>query len=392
MNQTVPELPDGQQGRLRVAMIAGEASGDILGAGLIDALQQQVGELQLEGIGGPQMQARGLHSLYPMETLSVMGLVEVLRHLPELLKIRKALLQRWLADPPDVVIGIDAPDFNLTLEEKLRKAGIRTLHYVSPSVWAWRKRRVFKIKRAVDRILTLFPFEAQFYARHQVPVTCVGHPLADEIAINIDQQAARNELGIAEDASVIALLPGSRMGEVGRLAGLFIETARWLHDHQPNLSFCVPFANRATMNLFKQELAKQSGLADLQLVEGRSRTVMAAADVVLLASGTAALEAMLLKKPMVVSYRMNNLTYQILKRLISVSHYSLPNLLAGRTLVPEFIQDDATPQSLGAAVLNYLVERDQVKALKDEFTRLHEQLRLDANQQAATAVLEVVNS
>ncbi len=392
MEEQHPDSRSPSREKLRVAIVAGEASGDILGAGLLKALRNQVSELEVEGIGGPLMQAEGCRSLYPMEKLSVMGLVEVLKHLRELLGIRKALINRWLAKPPDVFIGIDAPDFTLTLEEKLHGAGIKTLHYVSPSVWAWRKRRVFKIKRAVNRILTLFPFEAQFYEQHQVPVTCVGHPLADEIPLATDQQQARQQLGLNTQDTLIALLPGSRTGEVNRLAQPFIDTVRWLLAHRPDLKFIAPFANEKTLLAFKDILAKEGDVSQINTILGDSRTAMAAADVVLLASGTAALEAMLLKKPMVVSYRLNGLTYLILKQLVNVSHYSLPNLLAGKTLVPEFIQDDVTPSALGAAVMNYLVEQRLVEELQQSFTDMHQQLKRNASEQAARAVLEVVAS
>lgn len=373
---------------LRIGMVAGEASGDRLGAGLIHALKQRVPELQVEGIGGPQMQQAGCRSLFAMEELSVMGLFEVLKHLPRLLSIRRQLLRHWLSSPPDLVIGIDAPDFNLGLELKLHQAGIPTMHYVSPSVWAWRQKRVRKIRRAVDRILTLFPFEEPFYQQHGVPVTCVGHPFADEIPFQTDRERARQALELDPDTTLVALLPGSRVGEVARMGELFLQAAGWLLRNRPGTAFIAPLANRETRTLFEQQLVKHPQVKPWCRLSDDARLAMEAADVVLLASGTAALEAMLLKRPMVVSYRLHPLTYGLLSHWVKVRDYSLPNLLAGKTLVPEFIQDDATPEALGAAVLNLLVEKTALQPLQDEFLAIHASLRRNASQSAATAVLD----
>lgn len=369
-----------------VAMVAGEASGDILGAGLIRSLRKRYPNARFVGIGGDEMIAEGFHSLIPMERLSVMGLVEVLGRLRELFAIRARLMDYLLTTPPDVVIGIDAPDFTLGVEERCRRAGIPSVHYVSPSVWAWRQKRIFRIARSVDLMLTLLPFEAKFYEDHGVPVAFVGHPLADVVPMETDTAGAREKLGLAQDRPVLAILPGSRGGEVERLGGLFLETARLLQAVHPELQLVVPCVNR-------EREVQVRALADalevklpLTLVRGRSREVMAAADVVLLASGTATLEAMLLKKPMVVGYRLNNLTYALVFRLVKVSWASLPNLLAGRELVPELLQDNATPERLAEAVLERLDNPDERQRLKQAFTELHEQLRRNADERAADAV------
>ena len=379
---------------LRIGLVAGEASGDILGAGLIQAIRRRHPDAVFEGVAGPQMEAAGCKALFPAEKLSVMGLVEVLGHLPELLRIRRQLVEHFTANPPDVFIGIDAPDFNLTLEGRLRRAGIRTVHYVSPSVWAWRQGRVKKIARNVDRVLTLFPFEAQFYEEHGVPVSFVGHPLADLIPAVPDRAAARAALGLPSEGRVLALLPGSRMGEVSRLAQVFIDTARVLRARYPDLRFVVPFANRTTEAFFQATLTAAGDGLPITLLQGRSREVMTAADAVLLASGTAALEAMLLKRPMVVAYRLAPLTYFILKRLgvLKIARYSLPNLLAGQDVVAELIQHDATPERLAAAVGTLLDDDSQREEMIALFTRLHEALRRDASERAADAVLALAKA
>ncbi len=374
---------------LKIGIIAGEASGDLLGAGLIEAIRARVPEARFEGIGGPRMQALGCESLYPMERLSVMGLIEPLRHLPGLLAMRRALLRHFLASPPDVFVGIDAPDFNLALERRLKAAGIPTVHYVSPSVWAWRRYRVRKIGRSLDRMLTLFPFEADFYSEHQVPVTFVGHPLADLIPMRTDTAAARRQLGLPEEGPLVALLPGSRMGEVGRLAGPFIEAARWCRAQRDNIRFAAAFANASTRKLFEEALQGQEGAPDIRLLDGQARVLMAAADAVLVASGTATLEAMLLKRPMVVAYRMAPLGYRLARMLVKLPWYSLPNLLAGERLVPEFIQDEATGEALGAALLRCLEDQPGREAVLKRFAEIHARLRGGASARAAAAVLEV---
>lgn len=367
-------------------MIAGEASGDILGAGLIRALRRRYPDARFVGIGGDEMIAEGFHSLVPMERLSVMGLVEVLGRIRELFQIRQRLLDYLLDNRPDVVIGIDSPDFTLAVERRCREAGIATVHYVSPSVWAWRQSRIHTIARSVDLMLTLFPFEARFYEEHDVPVAFVGHPLADRIPMMPDPASARSTLGLVPDAPVLAVLPGSRAGEVARLGGLFIDTARWLQDRQSDLQLVIPCVNRERERQIRALVAQRAVQLPVTIVRGQSRRVMAAADVVLLASGTATLEAMLLKKPMVVGYRLSAISYRLLSRLVSVPHVALPNLLAGESLVPERLQDEATPETLGADVLHWLRDDAGRERLVARFTELHRTLRRDADERAAEAV------
>nr|WP_255775589.1 lipid-A-disaccharide synthase [Microbulbifer sediminum] len=370
---------------MRVGMLAGEASGDILGAGLVAELQSRFPSVQVEGIAGPRMQALGAKSLFPMERLSVMGLVEPLKRLPELLRIRRSLRDHFLNNPPDIFVGIDSPDFNLSLEQSLREAGIPTVHYVSPSVWAWRRGRIKKIARAVDHMLTLLPFEADFYREHRVPVTFVGHPLADEIPLQPDVRAARAELGYAPEDRVIALLPGSRGGEVRLLGPLFLQAASWCRQRRPELKFVLPAANEARYSELEGMLEKYPDL-HVQLLQGRSHTALAAADNVLIASGTATLETMLLKKPMVVAYKMAGLSYAIFSRMLKTAWVALPNLLAQRELVPEILQDQATPENLGAALLQYFDDPLLYDQLQREFSDLHQQLRRNASSRAADAV------
>ncbi|KES22669.1 MULTISPECIES: lipid-A-disaccharide synthase [unclassified Pseudomonas] len=372
-------------GKLRVALVAGEASGDILGAGLMQALRERHPEVEFIGVGGARMQAQGLVSEFPMERLAVMGLVEVLGRLRELLRRRKELIRNLILARPDVFIGIDAPDFNLGLELQLRRAGIRTVHYVSPSVWAWRQKRVLKIKQACDLMLALFPFEAKFYEEHGVPVRFVGHPLANTIPLEADRAAARAQLGLPADAQVVALLPGSRGGEVGKLGALFLDTAERLLQQRPGLRFVLPCASPERRAQLEQML--QGRQLPLQLLDGQSHEALAACDAVLIASGTATLEALLYKRPMVVAYKVAPLTYAILKRLVKSPYISLPNLLAGRLLAPELIQDAATPEALAQHLLPLL---DDGSAQTESFDAIHRALRQDASAQAAEAVLALV--
>lgn len=379
---------------LRFGIVAGEASGDLLGAGLIAAIKQRYPEAVFEGIAGPQMIAAGADSLFPMDRLSVMGIVEVLGRYRELLGIRRQLAIYFKQNPPDAFIGIDAPDFTLGLEKQLRIAGIKTVHYVSPSVWAWRQGRVKKIAASTDLMLTLFPFEARFYQQYQVPVHFVGHPLADTVPLAVDKQAARQQLNLPTDTEILALLPGSRSNELHYLAQPFIETACWLQARRPGLGFVVPLANPERRIQFEQAMteikAQGRELPRLTLVDGQSREVMAAADVVLLASGTAALEAMLLKRPMVVAYKLAPLTYWLARRLVKVENVSLPNLLANETLVPELIQHEATPENLGQKVLAYFENPAIMDDLNQRFTDIHRTLRQGASQQAADAILQKI--
>ncbi|WP_079201112.1 lipid-A-disaccharide synthase [Pseudomonas sp. CC6-YY-74] len=370
---------------LRVALVAGEASGDILGAGLMHALKARHPQIEFIGVGGPRMQAEGLSSYFPMERLAVMGLVEVLGRLPELLARRRQLIKTLIDAKPDVFIGIDAPDFNLGLELKLRRAGIKTVHYVSPSVWAWRQKRVLKIRDACDLMLTLFPFEAQFYDAHQVPVRFVGHPLADAIPLQADRTAAREALDLPLDSAVVALLPGSRGGEVARLGALFLDAAVRLRTLRPGIRFVVPCASPERRVQLEQMLVGRD--LPLTLLDGRSHDALAACDAVLIASGTATLEALLYKRPMVVAYKVAPLTYLILKRLVSSAYFALPNLLAERMLVPELIQHAATPEALAQALAPLL--NDGV-VQTEGFDVIHRALRRDASAQAAEAVLKLI--
>lgn len=381
---------------MRIAIVAGELSGDFLGAGLMVALRKHYPNACFEGIGGKRMLAQGFNSLFPLEKLSVMGLIEVLRHLPELLQVRRTLQQRFLTDPPAVFIGIDAPDFNLTLERRLRAAGIPTVHYVSPQIWAWRQKRVRKIARSVDLMLTLLPFEAAFYRDHQVPVRYVGHPLADEIPLKSDPVRARQALGLATTAEasrspLLALLPGSRMSEVQALGPVFVDTAVWLQTQRPQLGFIMPVATARIRQYMLATLGARAPDLPITLVEGQSREAMTAADAVLLASGTATLEALLLKRPMVVAYKVAPLTAWIAARLLKISYFSLPNLLAGRELVREFFQTSVTPAKLGPALLALLDDPGMCSRLQAEFTMIHHQLRCNANVRAAAAIAELLD-
>ena len=337
------------------------------------------------------MEAEGCRSFFAQDRLAVMGLIEPLKRLPELLRIRRYLREYFLANPPDVFVGIDSPDFNLSLEESLRKAGIKTVHYVSPSVWAWRQGRIKKIARAVDLVLTLFPFEEKFYQDHassypNLRAVCVGHPLADSIPMQSDSAAARTALAIPLTSPVVALLPGSRAGEVERMGRLFFDVARWCIAQKKALLFVVPAANRARKMQLQTMLANYPELA-VQLVDGKSQLCMAASDVVLMASGTTTLEAMLLKKPMVVAYKMAKLSYAIISRLLKVPYVSLPNLLANKKLVPEFLQETATVENLGQALLNVFNNPAQVQEMQQQFITIHKDIQRDASRCAARAIV-----
>ena len=374
---------------VNIGMVAGEISGDILGAGLIQSIRKRYPNARFEGIGGPLMIDQGFESRVPMERLSVMGLVEVLGRIFELIGIRRHLKRHFINTRPDLFIGIDAPDFNLGLELALRKKGIKTGHYVSPSVWAWRQKRVFKIARAVDLMLTLFPFEARFYKAHQIAVKFVGHPLADLIPLEIDKSSARQQLNLAESGKIVALLPGSRGGEIAYIGKSFLDAARWLHQHDPDISFLLPYVNDARKVQLDALISEYAQDLPITLINGRSREVMAASDVVVLASGTATLEAMLLKRPMVVAYKVSRITHYIMKRLLKAPFISLPNLLANKALVPELIQHDAQPESIGKNVLDRLDETKS-REMQQAFTGLHKELKRDASEQAADAIAELL--
>ncbi|WP_411832414.1 lipid-A-disaccharide synthase [Pseudoxanthomonas mexicana] len=373
----------------RVALVAGEASGDGLGAGLIEALRARFPDAQFAGIGGPAMRRAGCETWHDAGELAVMGLAEVLRHLPRLLKLRKAFRQRVLEWQPDVFIGIDAPDFNLGVERWLKQRGLRTVHYVSPSIWAWREQRARRIGDSADMVLCLFPMEPPLYARHGVDARFVGHPMADEIALHPDRAAARAQLGLPADAPVLAVLPGSRMGEIQRLAGDFLAAARQVAAQVPGLQIVVPAANDACHRALETLIAGMHFPAGRpRLLRGQAREAMIAGDVVLLASGTATLETMLAKRPMVVGYRIAPLTHRIVTALglLKTRRYALPNVLAQADLVPELMQDDCTPDNLAAAVLQWFAHPEAVQRLQPRYQALHEELRRDASARAADAV------
>ena len=378
---------------MRIGIVAGESSGDTLGAGLIRAIRARVPGVSFEGVAGPQMIAEGCRALYPAETLAVFGIIEVLKHLPRLLAVRRDLRRHFLADPPDVFIGIDAPDFNLGLETSLREAGIPTVHYVSPSIWAWRPERVFTVGRATDLVLAILPFEPALYERHGFRAEFVGHPLASAIPAEIDRQALRRSLGI-EAKNLVAILPGSRVGEVTRLGPLFLDTARWLLARRPDLAFVIPAATPRLHRLIEEQLHDSLPALPVTVVAGQARVALGAADAALVASGTATLEAMLMQCPTVVSYRIAPLTHWIVykvKRFAS-PYVALPNLLAGHELVPEFLQDSAVAGDMGAALLA-LLEDASVRARQLEgFRALGNELRRGADELAAEAVLKLLST
>ncbi len=388
-----PSARTGEPHPVRIGIVAGEASGDLLGARLMRALKHHFPDARFEGIGGSEMQAEGCNSLFPMERLSVLGLTEILGRYFELRRLRKQLIAHFLANPPDIFIGVDSPGFNLGVEEQLRHAGIATVHYVSPQVWAWRTWRVQKIRRAVDRILVLFPFEQGFYAQHGVQATFVGHPLADEIHGDDDPLPHRDRLNLDPNRPTIALLPGSRVSELKALADVFVETAQWLHARHPDMQFIIPFVNRRTRVLFEEAIRRHQAW-DLPITRfhGHSREVMAAADVVLLASGTATLEAMLVRRLMVVTYRVSRLSYWLMRAFSHISLYAMPNNLAGRHLVPELLQNEATSENLGAAVERYLGRPLHARDTLKTFDVLAQRLRGNASEQAARAVVEVLQA
>lgn len=377
---------------IRIGIVAGEVSGDILASGLIRELKKKIPDAQFEGIGGPRMQAEGCVLLHSIDALSGMGL-EILERVPEILKMRRALAQRFIENPPDLFIGVDAPDFNLTLEQTLRRAGIRTVHYVSPTVWAWRRWRIHKIRRAVDHMLALFPFEESYYHQHRVPVTFVGHPLADAIPLRQDEVAVRRSLGLPTDRKIVALLPGSRMSELKRHADLFVETALWLHRRYPELHFIAPFASEQTRAAFELALDRRGARAlPLHLMLHGSRDAMAAADVVLCASGTVTLEAALIGKPMVVTYRVSWFSYLLIRPLVTVPFYALPNILAGKKLVPEYVQSDATVDNLGRAVAQLLSDTKETNAMRRALKALHRTLRRGADKRAAQVIVKLLSA
>jgi len=379
---------------LRVGLVAGEASGDTLGADLIHALRRLAPDAQFFGVAGPKMQAAGCEMWEPAESFAVMGLFEVLRHLPRLLRLLALIGDRFLAARPDVFIGIDAPDTNLRLARRLHDAGIPTVQYVSPQVWAWRQGRARSIHRAVDLVLCLLPFEKRFYDEHGMHAEFVGHPLADAIPMTVDRASARRVLGLGETLQVVALLPGSRRGEVARLAPDFAATARWLAAQRPPLVFIAPMASAATRGIFSQALERHAPGLAVRLIDGQAQTALIAADVVLVASGTASLEAALCKRPMVVVYRLGAMTAWILRRLklVKIKFFAQPNLLADRRVVGEYFQQEIVPESIGAELLMWLDDTERRSGLEQEFSRIHAELRRDAGTRAAQAIMALLKS
>ena len=377
-----------------IALVAGEVSGDILGAGLIRALKVKYPNAHFVGIAGERMIAEGCETLVDMEEIAVMGLAEIVKHLPRLLKIRKMVVETMSAQKPDIFIGIDAPEFNLYVEDKLKAQGIKTVHYVSPSVWAWRQKRIYKIARATDLVLAFLPFEKAFYDRFNVPCRFVGHTMADSIPLKPDRHEACNVLNIDEKQRYMAILVGSRSAEVELLSTPFLQTALRLKEKFPDLKFLVPLINQKRRQQFEQFKARLAPNLDMILLDGNARQAMIAAEVTLLASGTAALECMLCKSPMVVGYRMKPLTYFLAKHLVKTPYISLPNLLADEMLVPEMIQEDCTAEKLTEKLIPYLEQDESAvqnrHVLIQRFTDLHQQIQCDADKQAAQAVIDLL--
>ena len=373
---------------LTIALVAGETSGDILGAGLIRALKNHHPNIEFIGIAGPQMQAEGCKAWYEMDELSVMGIVEVLGRLRRILAIRRDITKRLIELKPDIFIGIDAPDFNLSLEGKLKQAGIKTIHYVSPSVWAWKQKRVFKIKRNTNLILAFLPFEKAFYDKFDVPCRFIGHKMADDIPLNPDQKVMRQQLGIPLDCLCLTLLPGSRHAEVSLLSEPFLKAAQLLRKRYPDLHIVVPLVNAKRRKEFEQIKAQIAPNLEVQLLDGQAREAMISSNATILASGTAALECMLAKCPMVVGYKMKAFTFWLAKKIIKTPYVSLPNILAGKELVPELLQQDCTPENIANHIIPFL-EGDNTE-VKNTFLTLHKQIRCNADEQAAQAVLDVL--
>ncbi|MDR2364785.1 MAG: lipid-A-disaccharide synthase [Zoogloeaceae bacterium] len=374
----------------RIALVAGEPSGDQLAAHLMAALKQKLPRISFVGIGGAGMRAQGMDIWWPQEKLAVMGYVEVLRRYREISSVRRALKARLLAERPDLFIGVDAPDFNLDLEIALRKKGVRTMHYVSPSIWAWRGGRIRKMAKAADRVLALFPMEAPIYKRAGIPVTYVGHPLADQIPPVTSKAAMRDHLGLPREKTIYALLPGSRQSEVANLSDVFIAAAQRIHAQAPETLFLVPLVTRENRLEFETALYRQNAAKlPLRFLFGHAREAMGAADAVLAASGTATLEAALVKRPMVIAYKLAPLTYWFMRRRAYLPYVGLPNILAGRFIVPEFLQDEATPEKLAAALLKEAAP-ERADELETEFTRIHDVLRQNTAEKAAAAVMDLL--
>ena len=372
---------------LRIGIVAGEASGDLLGSHIIQALKKKRTDIEFVGIAGPKMMSEGALSLFSMERLSVRGYVEVIKHLFGLLRLRRQLLKHFMSNRLDLFIGIDAPDFNFWLERKLKKNGIKTIHYVSPSVWAWRKNRIKKIKNAVSHMLALFPFEPALYHGAGIPVTYVGHPLADILPMEPDTSAAREGLKLKSSALVVAMLPGSRQSEVQQHAELFVKTAKLIYAEYPNAIFLVPLITRETRQIFELAIFHENESLPIQILFGHAHDAMEASDVVIVASGTATLEAALLKKPMVITYRMSKVSWQILKRMRLQPYVGLPNILAEKFIVPELLQDDSTPEKLAEATIKLISDTTYISEIKAEFTKIHFSLKQNSAEKAANVIL-----
>lgn len=377
---------------MRIGIVAAEPSGDTLASGLMQAIRTIHPEAVFEGIGGPRMLELGMDSWYPMEKLSVMGLVEVLGHLPELLGIRRELVRRWRQKPPDLFIGVDAPDFNLGLETRLREQGVTTVHYVCPSVWAWRPKRVNKIRRAADLVLSIFPFEKDFLARHHIRASYVGHPLAQEFPLPADKSAARRELALASEQPVLALLPGSRASEVQSLSRPFLLTALACSRQLPGLKVLVPLINDKTRELFKTRLNEYAPDLDVRLIDANARQALTAADVALIASGTATFEALLCECPMVVGYKLHWLTYHLIAgfKLMEIEHVAMANLLSGEVLAPEFIQRNCEPEQLTPAVMKLFQQPQLTGPIRRHYRQVHQALIMDTSRYAAAAVMSLL--
>ncbi|KTD70819.1 lipid-A-disaccharide synthase [Legionella tucsonensis] len=381
---------DTNQSPIRIAIVAGEASGDLLGAGLMCELKKLLPHIEWMGIGGPEMIREGFNSMIDIQRLSVMGISDTLLHYPKLSKIRKTLYKEWQKNPPDVFIGIDYPYFNLSLELRLKKLGIKTVHLVSPKIWAWRHKRVFHIKEAVDLILTLFPFEEALYQKYNVPVRYIGHPLADQIDLHIGAEPIRKQLGFSPQDKIISVLPGSRASEIKYMGPLFLDVMYELSTQMPELQFIVPTTNSNLKALFSQQMQSKGYDLKIKLLDGQSREAMIASDFALVKSGTATLEAMLLKRPMVVAFKWSALNHAIITPQIKIPFISLPNILANKQLIPEFIQSEALAKPIAQKVLQ-LFDAKNTEALKNQFTRIHQGLRQNANEKAALAIFKLLN-
>ena len=372
---------------MRIAIVAGEASGDLLGAALIAAVKERWPDAEFYGIAGPKMMGEGARTLFPMEKLAVRGYVEVIKHVREILAIRRDLARELLREPPDLFIGVDAPDFNLRLEAKLKSRGIPTIHYVSPSLWAWRPERIHSIARAVDRMLVMFPFEEPIYRKAKVPVSYVGHPLADAMPMQPRRVEARTQLRLAGGGVPVALLPGSRMSELELHADLFIDTVAELHKRRPELRFFVPLATRETREYFETRLyVKEARELPIQILFGHASLALHAAEAAIIASGTATLEAALARCPMVITYKLSALTYRLVKRKALLPYAGLPNILAGEFIVPELLQDEATPANLAQALGNWLDHKGARERLRERFARMHAELACGHSQRIVDAL------